>query len=324
MSDLPIVWLGEAHHEEAARALADWARTRGVVLSAPAPAAAPLPVDATVPERVEAELAHAQEAADDDGTARALARADAILRAHPESPAAPFLRAETLRAWSRLWLRQGETARAEAAWQDAAALDGGRVAGIGEKRAPALERVPLTVRAHAEVHVDGVARANVPGPAPLPVPLPVLPGEHTVVATRDGAVVYAAWVAVRGPLEIEVPDATNPCSIPALSAARREGDRVLAPGITCPAWVTATPSDHGVLVSRCERDQCTSLVEWRRAADVAFEPTRDRAKPLPAWATWTVIGIGAATVASVVLIAAGAFESRPVESRFVLGGARSE
>jgi hypothetical protein len=37
-----------------------------------------------------------------------------------------------------------------------------------------------------------------------------------------------------------------------------------------------------------------------------------------------VVGISAATIASVVLIAAGAFESRPVETRFVVGGSKQQ
>jgi hypothetical protein len=311
---VPLVWLSEAgpHRDEAARALGEWARARGVVLAEASPPAQPsIAVDPTVPDVVEKDLARAHEAADADTAERALAHADAILRAHPEAPAAPFLRAEVLRAWAKRWADE----RSVAAWQDAEALDGGRVAGIGEKSVPPPARTTLTIHADASVTVDG---------RPTNGRVEVLPGEHAVVATRDGAIVYAAWVAVRGPLELTLPASDDACSLPALAKAKRAGDRVTAAGVTCPAWVAAEPSAHGVLVARCAADACSSLSEWRRSADVAFVPARPRESSLPAWATWTVVGISAATIASVVLIASGVFETRPVEPRFVVGGVRQE
>ena len=44
----------------------------------------------------------------------------------------------------------------------------------------------------------------------------------------------------------------------------------------------------------------------------------------PGWATWTVLGVGAATATAITLVATGVFESRPVEQRVVAGGARVE
>lgn len=317
MSTVPVVWVNQdaPSRDQAARSLAEWARARGVVLSAPPPARAPIVPDATVAEAAEKELARALSADDDDAASRALGRAEALLRDHPEAPAAPFLRAEISRAWSRLRLRQGDEAGAAAAWQDAEALDGGRVAGIGEKSVTPPAKVPLTIRGRGEVTIDGRPPAGT-----------VLPGEHAIVAKRDGAIVYAAWIAVRGPLEITIPVSDDACSLPAFASVKREGDQVLAPGATCPAWIAAVPSEHGVLIARCERDACSSLSEWRSPGrDVFVLPPPDRSRsPLPGWATWTVVGISAATVASVVLVAAGAFESRPVETRFVVGGTKQQ
>lgn len=325
MSDLPVVWLAEGteHRESAARALTEWARARGVTLHEPAAAKPPIAVDPSIADAAEKELARASEglAADDaDAAARALVRAETLLREHPELPAAPFLRAEVFRAWSRLRLRQGDDAGAAAAWQDAEALDGGRVAGVGEKSVAPPKKVRVSLRATEEFVVDGQS------PSADMLVTNLLPGEHAVVARRNGAIVYASWLAVRGPLEVTLPISEDACSVPAFSSAARQGDGVVAPGATCPSWIAAVPSEHGVLVGRCERDRCSALVEWRSGSrDVFVLGPRDRSHaPLPAWATWTVIGIGAATIASVVLVAAGVFESRPVESRFVVGGARQE
>lgn len=317
MTHVPVVWLSEdaPSRDQAARSLAEWARARGVVLSVPPPARAPIVPDATIADAVEKELARALSADDEDTAARALGRAEGLLRDHPEAPAAPPLRAEVSRAWSRLRLRQGDEAGAASAWQDAEALDGGRVAGIGEKSVPPPPKVPLTIRGGADVTVDG-----------RPASGTVLPGEHAIVAKRDGAIVYAAWVAVRGPLSLDIPVSDDACSVPVFEGVKREGDRVLAPRATCPAWIAAVPSPHGVLIARCERSTCDALIEWRASArDVFVLPPPDSSRsPLPGWATWTVVGISAATIASVVLIAAGTFESRPIETRFVVGGAKQQ
>jgi hypothetical protein len=37
-----------------------------------------------------------------------------------------------------------------------------------------------------------------------------------------------------------------------------------------------------------------------------------------------VLGVGAASIATVALVASGAFESRPVEPRFTVGGIHSD
>ncbi|MBX3228048.1 MAG: hypothetical protein KIT84_27515 [Labilithrix sp.] len=397
VAQTPVVWLAEpgARRTEAARSLSEWARARGLVLVAPDEGAAAPPIasaeDTTVAEHVERELARAQEAAgaaDTDAAERALARAEAILREHPEALAAAWLRAEVLRAWSSRWLRlePRDEARARAAWQEAESLDGGRAPGIGERSAPtpAKLRVTFTAAPGTTIHVDGVpittnsaiyatspsprsddspatspttrpdgAPATSPSPSPHGAPntspsprpdgAPASPssrlgeaqvelgaGEHSVVASVDGVTTYAAWIAIAGPTTIALPSSTpSACSRDAFARVRRDGERIVAPGAACPAWVAAMPGDvkDSVLVARCERDACGPLLEWRveHASVLAVPQPRDRSQSAwPAWATWTLVGLGAATAASVALVASGVFESRPVEHRFVVGGARQE
>lgn len=314
---LPAVWVGEAERprDEAARALAEWARARGVILSAPAPRGAGLAVDPKVADDVEKELAKAHDSQSNDDTAeRALARAEALLRDHPELPNAAWLLAEVLRSRRQ---RTTDPVLAASLWQDAIALDGGRVPNIGQAGAPPPPAFPLKIDAPAgsEVRIDGHAATPT-----------VLSGEHAVVALNGDRVVFASWLAVRGPMTLGIASHEDPC---ASIDAHREGDRVVAPTAMCPSWVAAVPGDrpNSVLVARCVQNACSSLVEWRTAGALSTgaptSPDR-RLSPWPGWATWTCAGIGAATVLAVVLVASGVFESRPVEQRFVVGGARTE
>ena len=65
-------------------------------------------VDLTIADRVEKELDRAREAIaalDADVAERALARAETLLREHPELPQAAWLRAEVHRSWAARWTR---------------------------------------------------------------------------------------------------------------------------------------------------------------------------------------------------------------------------
>jgi hypothetical protein len=214
-----------------------------------------------------------------------------------------------------LRLEPRDEARAAEAWQEAEALDGGRVAGIGEKAVAPPAAVAFHVSG-AVVTIDG-----------RPATDNVLPGEHAIVATRDGHIVYAEWIAVRGPTSLAIPSGSTACTLQSFAGVKRAGDGVAAVGVTCPEWIAAAPAAQGVLVSRCAGDACSSLIEWRRgeATMLALPQPRDRSHAAwPAWATWTLVGVGAAAIGTVVLIASGVFESRPVESRFVVGTPRTE
>jgi hypothetical protein len=120
------------------------------------------------------------------------------------------------------------------------------------------------------------------------------------------------------------------CSHEEFAGVHRDdaGEGVIARGVTCPLWVATVAGDRAgtLLVARCERDTCGPLLEWRVEKLDALGPPQviTRSPGWPRWATWTLLGIGAATATSVVLIAAGVFETRPVEQRFVVGGVRQE
>ena len=142
------VWLapgGEAPGDAARRALTAWARAHDVTLAEPT-AGEPraLAVDLAVADSVELELERAREAVaaqDADTAERALSRAEGELRAHPELPQAAWLLAEVERGWAVRHTRVApvDAERAERAWQRAAGLDGGRVAGVGEPQVPLVD-----------------------------------------------------------------------------------------------------------------------------------------------------------------------------------------
>jgi hypothetical protein len=343
--DAAVLWLDQGEgreREQAARALAEWARTRGIRLRELEETTPALEVDLGLAERVEKELDRAREAIganDADGAERALARAIALLREHPELPQAAWLRAETERTWSARWLQvePRDERRARIAWEEAEALDGGRAAGIGEMTFPPRPHIPVTIavagsRAHdVEVRLDGARLEGAEtrdGAAVYRVE--VAPAEHQLTATAGGRVVFASWLAFAASsaanVRVHIGDAGS-CSREQLAEVKRAGSRVDARGVMCPRWIAAMPSERGdgVLVARCARDACGPLLEWRvpRLADPG--PPQPPPRPgWPAWATWTLLGIGAATATSIAFVASGVFESRPVEPRFVVGGARQE
>lgn len=346
--DVAVVWLAEAGassaspSDDARRALAGWARARGVALVFPGDAPLPPDVDLGVGERVERELERAREAIaglDADAAERALARAEGDLRAHPELPHAAWLRAEVSRAWSSRFLRiePRDEARARAAWQDADALDGGRVAGVGETAFPPrpLRKTSFLLRggsgARTVVRLDGrPLSTHARSGGGLTADADVAPGEHQVVVAVDEQTVLASWLGVAAGaapalVELHVPT-TAACTSAAMSALEREGDHIRAPGVGCPHWVAVVPAPRagGILVARCERDACGPLLEWRtESLPVALAPSPYRST-WPSWATWVLVGAVAATAGTVGLVATGALEQRPSEPRFVAGGVRNE
>jgi hypothetical protein len=340
--DVTVVWIAPAEgRDDAARALVEWGRARGLSLTQAAAVAAPgaLHVEAGVAERVERELDRAKEAIaslDADAAERALARAETMLREHPELPQAAWLRAEVDRAWSARWMRvePRDEARARASWQDADALDGGRAPGIGEATFPPRAGVTLKIAVrgaggrNVEVRLDGAALT---AKAEGTYTADVAPAEHQLVATALGEPVFASWVAV-GPAgaNVDLPLATGgACDQASFAGVSRDGERVEARGALCERWVAAAPGEKrgSVLVARCERDGCGPLLEWRTegalSGPAAPQPGLHKTT-WPAWATWTLVGFGAATATTIALVASGALESRPTEQRFVAGGVHVE
>lgn len=347
--DVSVVWLSPdgAAEGDSARALAEWGRARGLKLVGveDTAAAVGLRVDLTVGEKIEKEIAHAHDAIaglDADTAERALARADAALRDHPELPHAAWLRAEVERTWAARYARidPRDDARAAEHWKNAYALDGGRVAGVGESDLGPRKRVPASIVVGGArgrpvvVRLDGGDLRS--GSTPdaddgrVTYATEVAPAEHQLIAYADGQPVFASWVTIgpgAPPIEIELA-AGGICARSAFTTVTREDTQVRATGVTCPRWVAAVPMDRagGVLVARCERDACGPLLEWRveRWGDSGPPQSLGRRTTWPGWATWTMLGVGAATATAITLVATGVFESRPVEQRFVSGGARVE
>ncbi|MDB4941395.1 MAG: hypothetical protein JWP97_929 [Labilithrix sp.] len=352
--DVTVVWVEKAEgRDDAVRSMNDWARARGVRLKAPdaaAPASAALRVDPSVAERVEGELDQAREAItalDAEAAERALARAETLVREHPELPQAAWLRAEVSRSWAARFARVDprDDARAAAAGQEADALDGGRAMGIGEAGFPARPRITtsLTVSGGGQlsVRLDGVELACTSTPEGLSCPVDVAPAEHHVVVAVDGDAVQASWVTIaplppataRPPLSIALAE-DGACSVAAFRAVRRDAQTVRADRVSCPSWVAAAPAEgrSAVLVARCEGPRCGPFVEWRSRGGLGGDPGDASEAPppvvarskWPAWATWTAVGVGAAVATTITLIATGAFESRATEPRFTAGGVRIE
>lgn len=341
--DVAVVWLDSGEvREDARHALAEWARIREIKLGATPVRPPPIRIDVSIGELVENELEQAHEAIaalDADAAEHALARAATQLREHPELPHAPWLLAEVERTWSDRWLRvePRNEARARVAGENAHALDGGRVAGVGETTFPPRARVPailvLPPRAarRATVLLDGnpIESTEIDARGAI-YRVEVEPAEHHLLVISGGRILSASWIALLGndpaPTNVAI-DGTS-CDDDELSRARRDDHRVQGTGITCPRWIAAVSGDrpNSVFVARCEEDTCGPLIEWRT------EPYRTNAAPerrgtptrWPSWATWTLLGVGAAAATSIALVSSGVFDRHPAPTRFVFGGVRQE
>jgi hypothetical protein len=338
-----VVWIEEsvgpgaaasgAPSEEARRALAEWAKARGVTLEAPSESdEGGVAVDLRAADRVERALARARDAlvaVDLEKAEAALGEAGQVLRDHPELPQAAWLRAEVERAWASRWLRDPRPTKetqghAAAAWRRAAALDGGRAAGLGEQAIDA----PLAV--HVRLVVTGDARGSevrIDGERVESGELTRAAGEHDVVVARaDGTVTWAAWVPFADGDDVRV-FARSPrgCSRDDVGRARIEMDQVDANGVGCARWVAAESLGDGSLrVATCEASRCGPLVEWHARLPggpvLPVEPPRSDARGLPTWATLTLAGVAVGGAALAAVLATSAFKPAPTETRFVDGG----
>jgi hypothetical protein len=244
---------------------------------------------------------------------------------------------------------------AERAAERADALDGGRLPGVGEQassRAAPLANVTIRVPPGDRAWIDG---APADGSA-TPDAAPRRAGLHAVrVAWRDRTV-WATWVDVPAGDTTIVAEApgTSPCSIAdvssadfsssapaaALSAASAtpgtSGRTVEASRVLCPTWVAAAPggSPGVVAVALCTMGACGPMLDWhtpllpsftgQRGPPIARTEEPDHSVRWPAWATWTLVGTGAAIAAGIVLGAAGAFKGPPGQTAFVSGGLKTQ
>jgi hypothetical protein len=335
-SDATVVWIAPAPPrvgEE--RAIAAWAEAKHLRLFPPADAAYPaLPSDPRIDgtaAAIDEHLARARDAITaGDGSAAdvAVAAAEESVLRHPELPNAAWLLAEVLRTRATRLRRIAPADRAEAdrLWRRAAALDGGRVTGVGEEAAtePAAPATLVFDRVqNAQIRLDG--RPVEPGPVATKA------GPHAIVAMRNEAPIWAGWVeAPPGTTAVPFPQrAVPPCSRSDFAAVDVRGGSVDAPGVQCGVWLVATvpgaAASDGVRIALCAGAACGPLRDFRHEPDWASTPdwvARDaRATPprWPAWATWTLAAAGVAA-ASVIAVVAASTSSAPSETRFVSGG----
>lgn len=338
MDTAAVVWLSQDPAQaapESRRALEEWARARGLKLyAAPREAAASLPIDHELADRVEQDLARAREslaALDRDGAEKALARAESLVRAHPELPQAGWLLAEILRAWSARWARiePRDPDKAASTWRDAAVLDGGRAAGLGEEA-----RAGDPAQVEGALEVDGGAEGvelRIDGVLATAGKVRAAAGEHHLRAARDGATLWAGFVKWDAGASVRVPlPRSGACSEGELRRARVEEDVVHASGVRCARWaaVVATDRPEVIRVAVCDGASCGPLLEWRARNAFAQAPPvtypREKTGGFPAWG-WALAGVSAIAITGVVLASAGAFDqARAPEVRLVNGGVRVE
>jgi hypothetical protein len=326
-----LAWIApDAPDAEQTKTLASWASAHGVKLVSPAHAKVPaLNVDERVADDVERALDRARDAMvarDGDAVDRVLATAESSLRAHPELPQAAWQMAEVLRTRSARLRRIPPTDAdaAERAWTRAQALDGDRVAGIGEEAFPSHPpQATLTLDgapAGAEVWLDGKRASG--------AVIATLAGPHALVVAWDGAPVWATWIespAGSSAVHVEAP-AFSPCSSEDVGRATFAHEGIDADGVRCDAWVAAVPGDtsSSLHIATCAEGRCGSLLEWH-VAKWTWTPPPPPPKPgWPAWATWGLVGAGAAVVTGVVVVAASALQHPASETRTVSGGLKVE
>ncbi len=334
-----LVWIAADPPDVAeARALASWARAHGVTLAPPReqPPPAALRVDSSVADEVEDLLDRARDATaarESDAIDRATQAAEDLLRAHAELPQAAWLMAEVERARAARWRRidPPDAEAAEREWVRAEALDGGRMPGLGETSAashPADAEVALALPGGDEARLDGQ-------PVPATGVIATHAGPHALVVTADGAPVWAGWIEARpgsSTFEIDAPS-TAPCSTADAARAGLAGETLRAGRVRCARWVAAArgPTPGALRIASCEGAQCGPLLVWRdvppwAASTPGASPNADarRARQWPTWATWVVMGAGAAVAAGVAVVASGALQAAPTETRFISGGLKNQ
>ena len=332
---------------DAARALEEWARARGLRL-ATATEAKPraIPVDLTIGDAVEADLERAHDAMgalDRDATEAALGRAQAALEGHPELPHAAWLMAEVMRAWAARFQRfePADPVGVARAWKRADALDGGRASGVLETRAKGAQDELV----QSSLVIDGAGSGLslwVDGALVPPGPIARAAGSHQVVVTQGGATVWASWVTFAAQPMLHVGAGPAPaCARDDFARIKMDDDgagHVDASDVRCASWVavTSTNDPRTIRVALCQASRCAPLAYWRLAPAPVASPFLGQTTPTtrtteagaesrfhwPAWATWTLVGVGVAAGTIAGVVASGAFEAAHTETRFVSGGVK--
>ncbi len=334
-----LVWIAAEPADMAqTAAMTSWANAHGKRFAPPADERPPaIDVNLAVAEDVEDLLARARDAItarDGEGAERAVATADALLRAHAELPQAALLMAEVERVRSTRWRRIAppDLEAAERAWQRAEALDGARVPGLGEVSStshPAEATIALGLGGDDQAWLDG---------QPVAAAVVTRAGPHALAVTAGGALVWAEWIEVppgTSNLDIDAPT-TKPCSAADTSYASLAGDAVEAAEVRCADWALATngPQPGTIRIAACVANRCGPLVDWRTPPPWTRAPPADvrsdaanshpHGSRWPAWATWALAGAGVAVAAGVGIAASGALQSAPTETRFINGGLKTQ
>jgi len=247
-----------------------------------------LAVDASVATRVEESLHAARDLVtqhDADGAERALARAEGLLRAHPELPQGAWLLAEVHRGWATRFGRLDpvDSARAAREWRAAAALDGGRAAGVGEPSASPEAAVPWTLAiagsaGSVELSLDGTPIALGRNETPA--------GTHQLVATSAGLPIFAEWVQIAPDAHVGVAlPSPEPCSSADLASSSP----------ACPTWVTARAGAHETFFVRVCGGGAGCGPELLVGGMTPLPDHHDVSvrHGLPAWATVTIVSASA-------------------------------
>ncbi|HEX4514765.1 MAG TPA: hypothetical protein VH054_14550, partial [Polyangiaceae bacterium] len=276
-----------------------WASARGLRLVAPSEGGQhAIAVDPAIASHVEEDLRVAREMTaqhDADRAERALARAEALLRAHPEIPQAAWLLAEVERGWAARFsqLEPRDVERAARHWRAAAALDGGRAPGVGEPTTANDPVTPFSIDARGpaqhmwwdgELITAGSHEARA--------------GMHQLVAKVNDEVVFAQWINVTAGTAVHVAlPSAEPCS---------RADFEAQGTVQCPSWIQAKRGDRAgtFFVRTCAGSACGADLLVASLSSTGREiPPITRHHGLPVWAAWTLAGVGivAAGVAASVI-----------------------
>jgi hypothetical protein len=323
------LWLAQAPPDaEQALTLSAWAQSNRVELIQPSNVVpATLTVDPALAGAIEAHLERARDAAaarDEDEVDRALGSAHNLLEAHAELPNAAWLLAEVERARSARWRRMRPALREEAdrAWSRAEALDGGRVAGLGESDStehPEAAVLSVGSAPDEQAWLDG---------EPLPGgPIASRAGPHSLVVTWQGSPAWAGWIELPpGNSTLPLPVLNEPaCSRADLDRAKATQSSIDASEVRCARWVAVTAGllAGSVRIATCAAGRCDPLTDWQPPPVWTRLPTeRKGTARWPTWATWSLVGTGVAIGAAVAVgIAAG--QGPPRETKFVGGGLKT-
>ena len=155
------------------------------------------------------------------------------------------------------------------------------------------------------------------------------PGEHAIVSKRRDRVSWAGWVSVADRQIVRVP-AFHPqkCSADDLSLARMDAENkpIDASGVACGEWIAASMSGPSTLrVSLCEGEHCGPWVLWQSHASsrAPVLPSGERKHKTSAWLVVGAAVLAAVMITGVTLVAAGAFDAAPHETKLVGGGVKT-